>query len=282
MRKLLPLVALFLMLFGCSATGNEQFNSLTDQGILPLSTNNAYLGSNLFLANEFTRSSHLFNFLHERGAPAAMELEGTRFSAPHLLLYYPREKQVYMADLASNDKQYQWIVRGPFQIERKDFRELARTLRSDIGEPQFMYHGKLFRFRPTAEELARLNPTPTPTPSPVPTKKPIKKPKVITKVDDVAGTPAPKADEPFKPLNSDQQAIAMAQGFAERAPNGDVIHTVKGDGETFEKIAEWYTGSANNALDIATVNSQTLQSKLSPGNRIQIPLKMIKQFKVLR
>lgn len=281
MRKLIPYILMIALGIGCAATGTESFNSLTNQGILPLSTSNPHLGSNLFLANEFSKSTYLFNFLKERGAPVALELEGTRFGAPHLLMYYAREKQVYMADLVSSEKQYQWIIRGPFQIERKDFRDLARSLRSDIGEPQFIYHGKPFRFRPTQEELERSY-TPTPTPTPKPTKKPVKKPtKIITKLED-AGTPTPRADEPFKPLNSDQQAIAMAQGFAERAPNGDVVHTVKSDAETFEKIAEWYTGSANNALDVATINGQTLQSKLTPGNRIQIPLKLIKQFKALK
>ena len=120
-------------------------------------------------------------------------------------------------------------------------------------------------------------PTPAPTPKPKPKKK--TPPKIITSTGDV-GIPTPVPE--WKPLNSDQQALQMAQGFAERAANGDVIHTVTGESESLEALAEWYTGAPGNAKALAEANGIADGEKLAAGKRIQIPLKMIKQFKAKR
>lgn len=264
------------LLIGCSTTNFDSFSSLSNQGILPLSTSNAYIGSNLFLASEFSKSSHFFNFLQSRGAPVAIQLEEKRFGEPNLILYYPMQKEAYQGSLVRNETSYQWIIRGPFRIDRKDYRELARLSASSLGEPAFIYRGQHFRFRPTAEELAaKFTPTPLPTPIPTPVKR--KPTKIITRLEDRV----PPTPEPWKPLNSDQQAIMMAQGFAERAPNGDVVHTIKGE-ESFEKISEWYTGTAANAATIAKANGFVEGARPAAGSRVQIPAGMVKQFKALK
>jgi hypothetical protein len=92
-----------------------------------------------------------------------------------------------------------------------------------------------------------------------------------------------KGNQPteFHPLNSDQQAIQMSLGFAERGSNGDLIHTVKGEHETFSTIAQWYTGSANNAAELAKVNALGVNDPLALETRITVPLKLVRNFKVM-
>jgi hypothetical protein len=275
------ILLILISTLGCSNT-QDSYGSLRNQGVLPLSQDNAYLGSNLFLAQEFEKSTHLFNFLKGRGAPNAIELKESGFGKAQLKLFYPQQKEFYIADLISSETTYQWIVRGPFRIERHLYRDLAGLFDQGVSEPQFTFNGKPFRFKPTAEEIllaAKLAVTPMPR---VTSKPKIKsgKTSITTKLADAALTPLPTlAPTPFKPLTYDQQAIAMAQGFAERAANGDVVHTVKVETETIEQIAQWYTGSATNASSILQSNGITAGTGLKTGIRIQIPLALVKQFK---
>lgn len=280
-RSAKSLLILFITLinFGCSAE-LESFPTLANQGILALSTSNPHLGSNLFLAKEMERSSYLYSFLQGKGAPTAIQIEDERFAPPRVLMYYPSEKEVYAADLMHRKKEWQWIVRGPYGIERQDFRELLRMDASLHGEPVFIINGRQQRFRqghqiiPTKPKNPVLAVVPEVVPTPVPhkkphTKTPVKTPEIVVSHD-------------FKPLNSDQQAIAMSQGWAERADNGDVIHTVKGQGETFTAIANWYTGSAAHVSEIAVQNNLVANDQpLAQGMRIRIPLKLVKQFKAM-
>ena len=279
MRRLL-LIGTSLLL-SC-ASPLESFPTLANQGILPLSTTNAYVGSNLFVAGEFEQSAFLFNFLKARGAPAAIELvdEGMR-SKPRMLMFYPKDKEVFAADLITKENSREWVIRGPFRIERKDYKNIARLDMSLIGEPVFQYRGRPYRFKFQPEAPVKVVTPVVPTPAPTPKPKPKKKtpPKIITSTGDV-GIPTPVPE--WKPLNSDQQALQMAQGFAERAANGDVIHTVTGESESLEALAEWYTGAPGNAKALAEANGIADGEKLAAGKRIQIPLKMIKQFKAKR
>ena len=286
-RKLFNLLGCVLTILilistvGCSNT-QDSYGSLRNQGVLPLSPDNAYLGSNLFLAQEFEKSTHLFNFLKGRGAPNAIELKESGFGKSQLKLFYPQQKEYYLAELTSSETNYQWIVRGPFRIERHLYRDLAGLFDQGVSEPQFTFNGRPFRFKPSPEEIllaAKLAATPMPR---ITSKPKLKSGKttVTTKLADAALTPVPTlTPTPFKPLTYDQQAIAMAQGFAERAANGDVVHTVKAESETIEQIAQWYTGSAANANSILQSNGITTGTALTAGIRIQIPLAMVKQFK---
>lgn len=285
------LVTFFILVFaiGACAPKLSQFPSLSNQGILPLSTNNPYLGANLFLSSEFERSSYLFNFLKGRGAPTAIEIVEEGMSRPRLLMYYAREKEVYVGTLEGSGVFKQWIIAGPYAIEREDYRQLQRTATSMIGEASFMYHGRpfQFRFRPR-EPLPDLKPTPPPVKTAA--AKPKVKKKVTAPVITDKGTPEAKQSPApqipsqtggeFKPLNTDQQAILMSQGFAERAQNGDVIHTVKKGDETLEAIAKWYTGGAG-VNDLAAANGTQADVPLAPGTRITIPMKQVKEFKAM-
>lgn len=253
------------------------FNSLADQGILPLSTENPHLGSNLFLAQEAERSSYLLNFLKGRGGPTAIEIMTRGYSTPRLLMFYPLKKEVFFADLAEKGTRQQWIVRGPFQMEREDYRDLAGMQTSMAGEPVFLIWGKETRFRfpnkiEPAEVLRPIIPTPVPTLPPK--KKTRPQAPIIT-------DPFTNKKGEFQPLNSDQQAISMSQGFAERADNGDVIHSVKADSETFALVSRWYTGTPGNASALAGANGLTIETPLVFGMRVRIPQKLVRQFKAM-
>ena len=84
------------------------------------------------------RSRNLYEFLSGRGAPTAIQLIEPRFNEPRILLFYPKEKEVFAADLYKTGDSYEWIVRGPFGIEREDFRTLARMENDLVGDNVFL------------------------------------------------------------------------------------------------------------------------------------------------
>ena len=264
----------------------REYSSLANQGILALSTTNPYLGANLYLAHEFSRSSFLLNFLKSKGAPVAIEIEEPQFGPPRLLLYYPRERETYAADMMQYTSQHdpnaiQWVVRGPFAIERQDFHSLQRLDTAMVGEPVFNYQGKQFRFRFEAPPVS-LQPTIPERTKPSATPKPRPKTKTAEKAEQ-GSVITKKGSEPteFKPLNSDQQALAISQGLAERTDSGDIVHIVKRDGESLAEISKWFTGSDANAAAIATSSSLVTGEALKAGARVIVPRNLIKEVRVM-
>ena len=289
------LVVVFLFLFTSCAPRVQSFDSLKNQGPLALSSANPTLGANLFLAREAERSSFLFDFLKGRGGPAALEITESDFGSTRLYLYYPRDKEVYAADIqpAAKGDSYQWIVRGPYAIERKDYKNLMRLDLASAGEPIFEIRGRPWRFRFQEEELpqkrisAPLPPPPAPTPRVVakPKKKVIKVPAEQPQAASAAiASPPPGIPDSsgrFVPLNTDQQALQIAKGFAERADNGDVIHVIKSETETTTLLARWYTGADGNSKEIAEYNGISEAEIFTIGRRVRIPFKLVKQFKAM-
>jgi hypothetical protein len=268
--KYLFLSLFLILIFSCTPT-LEKFDSLANQGLLPLSNDNPHLGANLFLAQEAQKSTYLMNFLKKRGGPTAIEVLTESRPMPTLILFYPLKKEVYVSDLHQNEISYQWVVRGPYMMERRDFQDLNGMGVSFAAEPVFLISGQQTRFgqKPIEPDHRALLPV-IPTPRPTAIKKRPAKSDVIV----AASTPTP-----FRPLNSDQQAIAASQGFAERAENGDLIHVVNGENESLEEIAKWYTGSGGNQASIAQLNGITSGSPLTKGMRIRVPYTSVKQFK---
>jgi len=227
------------------------------------------------------KSPYLYNFFKGRGAPTAIEIiedEGPT----RVLLYYPKEKEVYAADpmiVGKDIRDREWIVRGPYQIERKDYKDLMRMDMAMNGIPVFEIGGHQVRFGKVGEEKTTrvLSPLPPPMPTPKPTPK---KKKVVYQSTPETGAIKEVDQKNWRPLNSDQQAINMAKGFAERAANGDLIHTSKA-GDNLALIAKWYTDSANNAAAIAQANAIAPTETLGDGKRLTIPLKLVKQFKAM-
>ncbi|MBN8548198.1 MAG: LysM peptidoglycan-binding domain-containing protein [Deltaproteobacteria bacterium] len=269
-------VLLCVFISACAKGRVEEYPSLANQGILPLSTTNAFVGSNLFIANEAERSPYLYNFLKAKGGPLAIEIIEPKFGAARILMFYPHEREVYAADIQEREYSRQWIIRGPYGIDRKDYRKLGSLDSSMSGAPLFFIRGKLERFKYEEQPEQPVQVLQPVVPTPVPAK-PTPKKKVVKK------TEVKKAESPgeFKPLNSDQQAIQMSMGYAERASNGDVVHTVKSDTETLESIAKWYTGSTTNAEQLAKANALGAKDPLAIGTRISIPVTLVRNFKIM-
>lgn len=264
---------------------------LANRGILPLSTTDPYLGSNIFLSREMERSTYLHNFLRTRGGPTAIELTQEYGRPPHMVMFYPRTREVYAAERVlrippgQKTQVREWIVRGPYAIERKDYRELAGLDSALNGEPVFVVWGKQQRFKQQREEADPftpekvvkpiLPPTPPPTPKPTPKKKPA--PVIKARGDDIDEAEI----QNYKNLNSDQRALQIAKGYAERGTNGDVIHSVARENETLPMISSWYTGAATNAAEIATINNLSADQIIPKGVKVRIPLKLLKKVKTM-
>jgi hypothetical protein len=295
LKSIRPLiVALSIPLIGCFGEKHPySFEGISNRGILTLSASNPDLGGNSFLSSEMSKSPALAGFIKSRGAPHAIKVQDHKMRADELLLFYPRESSFYLAELNSTLIHYDWIVRGPFKITSFDSETLSKRNLELSGEPVLMINGAPTRIKanppllPTVEtqvEKPKLIIPPTivaiPTPKPTPIKKVAPKPVASpAKTTPAKVTPAVT---PFKPLNFDQMAILMSQGFAERDTNGDVIHTVQKDGETLDAIAAWYAGNKSKASEIAKASGVEPGTLPSPGTRIRIPLNLVKNTKQMK
>lgn len=281
---------------GCSS-GSSSYSSLKNQGILPVSPTNSYLGTNLFLGEEAEKSKILFQFLKSRGAPGAIEIVGQNFGPSRLLLYYPRQQQVYRAELSTAHKGYDWIIRGPYSIDRNDFRKLANLDRARYEDAPIIVNGKAERFGPLPVVVA------TSAPPKVDraelerreaearriaankkrlelAKKKAREQKAAAAEPKPTVAGVPQRQEPVLPssgpLNSDQQALRLSRGLTELSPEGDLIHRVNAEGETLEAIAKWYTGDEAQAKTIAEHNSLSAGAAVPKGARIKIPKALAK------
>lgn len=281
----------FILLSGCVKTADVP-EGLENHGILPLSDENPFLGTNVFLSAEMERSPYLYNFLKRRGSPAAIEIaRKLRTSNPVVHLYYPQEGEFYSAEASVHPDYRQWIVRGPYRLHWKDLRATRNILNGLKREPVFFVYGKEMRFgEQSALPIRVLQPS-----VPRVTKKVVKAavqkaPVSVKKNEPVKQVAKAKASSDyvndydpaeFRPLNTDQQAILMARGYAERAIDGDIIHTSKSETLGWEALAEWYTGNVENADAILHHNPDLAILDLVPGTRIKIPKKMIREYRVM-
>ncbi len=285
-RYIYPFIlVLILMAFAACSSNKGDYNSLVNQGLLPLSPTNAYLGSNLYLGEEAEKSRVLYEFLKGRGAPGAIEIVKHNFKAKSMMLFYPRQSHYYIADLLNDKNSYEWIVKGPYTIDREVFRKMVEIQRNHYEAAPFIIDGKITSF---------YQPPPTPTARPVlptATPKAIKKtvkPKPVStehlksSATPTSAVPTVSSVIPSGPgLNSDQQAIRISKGLVELSPTGDLVHKVASDSETFDQIASWYTGDSAKAKAIAEFNGLASGSPLAKGAKIKIPKDISKTDKAM-
>jgi len=281
-----------LFLVACS-TFQRTFHPLVGQGILPLSGENPYLGSNFFLAEEMQADPLLRRFVESRGSPGAIELQD-RDDGDSFQLFYPAEQEVYRA--TRREAGDRWVVAGPFAISRYDYQFLRRLMGKNVPPAVFVLDGQRRQFagaRALREPVKVVAKVPTPAPTP----KPKKKSTVLTKPLGTGSqahghepahgpvvTPslAVAPDLPKSgPLSSDQQALQIARGFTERTPEGDILHAVKSEGESLKDISAWYTKSEANMDAIAAANQLTPDSALSPGSKIRIPALLVREMRAM-
>jgi hypothetical protein len=242
------------------------FDSLLNQGIVPISSENPYNGANLFLSHEMEQSAYLYDFVRNQGAPQAIELTGNPDDL-QAHFFYAGTKQEYLAKPAPrragvNDGRQEWIIIGPYAVDREHYRELDQMTDNGgafevFGRREF-FGKKLAR---AGEETLRPVFIPTPTPKPVRKKKHSGSPHTVQ-----ASQPAPSG-----PPNFDQQSLAEAKHHAHRNAQGDLEHTVKSATETLQSVTKWYTGSDVNVKAVAEKNGMPADAKLKPGAKVVIP-----------
>jgi hypothetical protein len=208
-------LSLIVFFVASCASHTSVFYSLTNQGIVPVSSDNPHVGTNLFLAREMEASSYLYSFMKKRGAPQAIELTGTDEKSAELRMFYADKQEGFTATPQFNrqTKTKEWIVRGPYGLDRENYHTLA-NLRDQRGGA-FEIFGRLEVLGgPARAESSRvLAPAFVPTPRPTP--RPIRR---VKKTDAPANGPVTDSTLPFSgsPSNLDQEALIEA--LRQKAP----------------------------------------------------------------
>ena len=292
--------------FACSSNQNR-YMGLLDQGILPLSTDNAFLGANIFLSKEIENDRNLESFFRSHGTPEAIEISKDGLFQEQLTLFYLKEGSKYVgSNITDGNNKKHWIFRGAYKIPWNEGKKIQPLLHA-YKVPALLYvRGQYERYYKNGEEPKKeiinlVLPTPTPVPTPVKKKQPTRKfvRKSTIKTNDKANNNTNNTTTnnnndnaesnsnstlnplDFYKLNADQRALLMAKGYAARAENGDIIHIVKDENETLSAIAKWYAGSEGKVTDIAKQNGLDTNTKLYRGNQIRVPLNIIKNDKIM-
>jgi hypothetical protein len=258
--------ALSLTAMSC-ANRNPEFAPLHDQGIIPVSRTNPYVGSNLYLAHEMEQSTYLYNFLKEKGVPQAIKIDGSSENSAQLELFYAGRAEVYQATPIRNDTpgSTEWVVRGPYTMDKNDYREVSQLPATSAAEFEIWGRRETIGASEAIAEQRVILPAFVPTPRPHPRRRPSTKPAASSDNGPaVSGMPSSTGGS----MTLDQQALIESKEYAERSPNGDVIHVVKSESETVTSISNWYTGSGDNAKKVAEKNNIPLDAKLNPGTKI--------------
>jgi hypothetical protein len=263
MRTRITILTLLLALtvtIGCRAARQSRFSNLHGEGILPVSVDNPYVGTNLLLASEAQQSRYLYNFLKKRGVPNGLEVSDKGF---RIKLYYPKHKEVYYAHF----KEEEWVVRGPYGIPRHSY-HLARSLYlHDPGEPLLEIWGKTVRLKQAPAIRTKV---PDKYKSFIfPTRIPQKRVKAKSKI--ILPIPTPTV---ALPKNFDQQALDLDKNKIKKS---DLLHTVTTTNETLITISQWYTGDATNIIEVRKANNINPNDKLTIGQKILIPASLIKK-----
>jgi hypothetical protein len=271
------------------------FESLYNRGPLLL--------SNLYLAQEAEKSVFLRQFMNHHGAPTALEVVRNAWGSPELVLYYPHNREVYSASLNFSEEEkfttYEWIIRGPFPMRRADYLNLKNGSESrSNSEPVLLVGGeptRYFKRSPKNIEKAILSPS-IEVKKNIIVKKTVAPKKDPKQSEGKEGSPAanptteaitpeptiPTGKDSFRPLNSDEQAIAMSKGFVQRAANGDAIHTVGTVDEDLKALVLWYTKSEEHIETVARRNNLIPTAPVPAGKDVVIPFELLQQFKVYR
>jgi hypothetical protein len=272
--------SLALVAAACSYR-NPEFPALTNQGIIPVSRTNPYVGSNLYLAHEMEESTYLYNFFKEKGVPQAIEIAGGSEDSAELRMFYAAKAQIYHATPIRKDRPEttEWIIRGPYALNKDYYRQVAQL----PAEPSAQF--EMWGRRETIGEVEAVAEQRVILPAFVPTPRPHSGRRASTGVSAPANGPAISGvTSPSSPstMTLDQQALIESKEMAQRSPNGDVIHVVKSESETITSISNWYTGSGTNAKKVAEKNSMPLDAKLQPGTRIFVEGEIVVNPKTMK
>ena len=299
------LIIILISCFACSMN-QSRYMGLLDQGILPLSTDNAFLGANIFLSKEIENDKNLESFFRSHGTPEAIEISKNGLFQEQLILYYLKEGSKYIgSNITDNNDNQSWIFRGAYKIPWNEGKKIQPLINA-YEVPALLYvRGKYERYykngeEPKKEVINLVVHTPTTVVKKPPVRKIVRKSPqkrtVITNKPSTTNTVESKNNNinssnvneesalnplDFYKLNAVLRALLLSKGYAARADNGDIIHIVKDDVETLSAIAKWYAGSEDKVADIAKQNGFDPNTKLSRGNQIRVPFNIIKNDKMM-
>ncbi len=213
LRILIVLVSIPVLLAAACSPPKHPFSSLLNQGLLPVSSDNPFVGANLFLAKEMERSTYLYNFMKAKGPPQAIELSGDLPDAPQVKLFYSGSREVYVArptiDAKINSKE--WIVKGPFALSREEYRSVTRLPAEERAVFEIFGAREILGRSSIPQHEVAIRPVFVPTPLPTPRPK-----KRVPRAPTAAPTSAPTPVPP--PMNFDQQALIEAHKKAAATP----------------------------------------------------------------
>jgi hypothetical protein len=194
----------------CSAGNPYTFSSLSEEGILLVSSENPYLGSNIFLSNEMEESRYLYKFMKEKGAPQAIELTGHDIDRSELKLFYSGRQEMYTAvpefDRALGTKE--WIVRGPYALERSAYRQVSGLPSGQGGVFEIRGRREVLGGELRAAETRSIPPVFVQPIQPQAKKRPTR----AAQAKNQAPAKIFAGEDPLKnPSNLDQQALAEAR-----------------------------------------------------------------------
>jgi hypothetical protein len=204
------LVGAAALLAAC-APGATTFSNLSGQGLLPVSSNNPYMGSNIFLAKEMEESNYLYKFMKEKGAPQAIELTGTSEDSSSLKMYYSAKQEMYTASpqIDPTLRSREWIIRGPYAIDRTEYRQVSQLSGTAGGVFEIFGRTEVLGGPAEPAESRIITPVFIEPQRPAhrkPNRKTVTKKTGTTEPTQTAATPTPNTSPNF-----DQQALAEAR-----------------------------------------------------------------------
>jgi hypothetical protein len=187
---------------------------------MPVSSDNPYVGPNLFLAKEMEGSTYLYSFMKGRGAPRAIELSGESEQSAEMNLYYSAKGEVFRASPRQdpNSTIKEWIIRGPYAIGRDNYNSMRQLGPETGGVFEIFGRREVLGGPARAAQTRVIVPVfiPTPTPQPV---KIGRKAKIVKS----AITPAPQVTLQTTPSNFDQEVLFEARKRALATPQATPI-----------------------------------------------------------
>lgn len=243
MRRFRGCVLLFISILigGCTTNlpGTDPLvTRLKDRGIVPVSSDNPFLATNLLLTKATAASPEIKGFLEHKGNPAALSVEKSPFGPMMLTLYYPEVGQFFIIE----DEESLAIIRGPFPISANQ-----KTQLSALGE----------EVKEVSKKAQEPTPTQFPTSTPVPKVAPFRSP------------PQPSAT----PAQIKSPELIVGDE-AEITPRGDVVHYITKPDENINDIAAWYTDDKSNGEKLMRLNNLT---DLEVGDTVVIPSYLVKR-----
>lgn len=273
---------------GFLGASNNLDEQLANQGPIPLSADNPYVGTNYYLAQQMEKNAQLRGFIKHQGTPDAIEIRARLFRSLRVYLFYLDKHEAFLLEESNGD----WIILGPERIPQSilvNFDRMTPVGRHAPLSTSKKASGKVTKddeesistlswgedkTLPTVEQ-AKVSELPPPVRAAKQSAKKADKPvaKVKTSAADSKIAPLPPASKNASPEVIDELSEVSN---VDESPSGDIIHHVSFPGETLRIIAEWYTGDKNNANRLTRINEIAKPETLQLGQRIRIPRYLLK------